>query len=78
MTLETLQHLAANGPSWAAQRAQLALQIEQEFQSGNISEDEHRELLVDIARSDTLDHDATDLDTKTALVMAIFAIAQVV
>ncbi len=75
---ETLQHLAANGPSWAAQRAQFALEMAMQYQAGAISEDEYRELLLDLVRADRLDEEATDLDTKTALVTAIYAIAQVV
>lgn len=75
--IETLQHLVANGPDWARSRAELALQIQEQYEQGGITEDEHRELLVDLVRADRLDAEATDLDTKTALVMAIYAVAKV-
>jgi hypothetical protein len=74
---EHLQHLAANGPSWAAQRAQMALEIAGQYQQGGISADEYRELMLDLVRADRLDAEATDLDTKTLLVNAIYAVAQV-
>lgn len=75
--LETLQHLVANGPDWAAQRAQMALMINEQYQQGGLSESEYKELMLDLVRADRLDAEATDLDTKTALVNAIYVVAQV-
>lgn len=74
---EQLQWLAQNGRPWAAQRAAFALEIAQQFQQGAISESEYKELMLDLVRADKLDEEADDLETKTMLVTAIYAVAQV-
>jgi hypothetical protein len=74
---EQLQWLAQNGRPWAAQRAAFALEIAQQFQQGAISESEYKELLLDLVRTDKLEEEADDIETKTMLVSAIYVLAQV-
>jgi polyhydroxyalkanoate synthesis regulator phasin len=77
MSESTLKEIADNGPGWAAERAQTALLIAQAFGKGQIEEDEYKELMLDLVRSDKLDEEADDLEMKTMLVTAVYAVAQV-
>ena len=74
---EQLQALAGCGRPWAAERAQYALAITEQYQGGGISAGEYKELMLDLVRMDRLDAEADDLQTKTLLVNAIYAVAQV-
>ena len=75
--IETLQQLAGCGRPWAAQRAQMALAIAEQFQGGGLDASEYQELMKDLVRMDRLDLEADDLETKTLLVTAVYAVAQV-
>jgi polyhydroxyalkanoate synthesis regulator phasin len=77
MSESTLRQLADSGPGWASERAQTALLIAQAFGKGQIEEDEFKELMLDLVRADKLDEEADDLETKTMLVTAVYAVAQV-
>jgi len=70
MTQE-LQWLAACGRPWAEQRAQTALSLSDARSRGDISDSEYQELLYDLVRTDRLESEADDLQTKTMLVNAI-------
>ena len=61
--IEQLQALAGCNRQWAAQRAQMALQMCQAVQNREISESEFRELMLDLVRTDRLDEEADDLVT---------------
>ncbi len=74
--IEHLQALTQCGRPWAAQRAETALQICQAAQNGDINESEFKELMADLVRSDKLDGEADDIQTKTMLVTAVYAVAQ--
>ena len=74
--IEQLQALSQCGRPWAAQRAEMALQICAAAQNGEISESEFKELMADLVRMDKLDEEADDLETKTMLVTAVYAVAQ--
>ena len=74
--IEVLQQLAACDRPWAALRAQQALMMTQAVNSGEISADEYLELMRDLVRMDRLDAEADDLETKTALVQAVYIVAQ--
>lgn len=76
MSESILKQLADSGPSWASERAETALLIAQAFGKGQIEEDEFKELMADLVRSDKLDAEASDLETKTMLVTAVYAVAQ--
>jgi hypothetical protein len=72
--MEQLQALLGSDKPWARERAQLAIDLLNQFQTGQISGDEYKELLEDIIRTDALDAEADDLETKTALVEGVNAI----
>jgi len=74
--IEQLQALTQCGRPWAAQRAEMALQICSALQNGEVSESEFQELMADLVRSDKLDSEADDIATKTMLVTAVYAIAK--
>jgi hypothetical protein len=75
---QVLLHLAESGPGWASQRAQMALQIMEQFQGGGLDSSEYMELMQDLVRADRLDQEADDLETKTLLVTAVYGAAQLI
>lgn len=77
MSESTLRQIADSGPGWASERAQTALLIAQAFGKGQLEEDEYKELMLDLVRADKLDEEADDLETKTMLVTAVYAVAQI-
>ena len=76
--IEQLQALAACGRTWAESRAQIALQITEQHMAGQLSDEEYAELMMDVVRSDQLDAEADDLDTKSALVTSCMILAKVI
>lgn len=74
--IEQLQMLTQSNCSWAAERAAVALQICESFQQGQLDDSEFKELMADLVRADKLDQEADDIETKTMLVTAIYAVAQ--
>ena len=74
----TLELLSQCGRPWAEQRAQMALAILQQYQGGGLDQSEYMELMQDLVRSDRLDAEADDLETKAALVTAVYACAQLI
>lgn len=73
-----LQWLSTCGRPWAEQRAVLAMNIIEAHNNGEVSDSEFKELLYDLVRTDRLDSEADDLQTKTLLVNAISLISKVV
>jgi hypothetical protein len=76
--IEQLQMLTQCGKPWAAERAAIALQICEARQQLQIGEDEFKELMLDLVRTDKLEEEADDINLKTMLVSSIYALAQVV
>ena len=76
--MQELIHCANSGRGWAAERAQMALQIAQALEQKQIDPSEARELLEDLVRTDRLDAEADDIALKTMLVTGIWAIIQVI
>jgi polyhydroxyalkanoate synthesis regulator phasin len=76
--MQELLHCANSGKGWAAERAQVALQIAEALQQGQINPSEAKELLEDLVRTDKLDAEADDIALKTMLVTGIYAIIQVI
>ena len=66
-----LTQMAASSRGWLAERAQIALELQQQHAQGDISDSEYQELMEDLARSDTLNEEADDQELKNALVSAI-------
>ena len=68
---EQLQWLASCGRPWAETRAQIAIEMTLQLNTGAITESEHRELMADLIRSDKLNEEADDMDVKNLLVSCI-------
>jgi hypothetical protein len=56
----------------------MAIILHDQFESGGLDESEYQELMMDLVRSDRLDEEADDLDTKTMLVTAVYGVAQII
>jgi polyhydroxyalkanoate synthesis regulator phasin len=54
------------------------LDITTALKQGDISQDEYKELVEDLVRSDVLDKECSNLETKTMLVTAIYAVSKLV
>jgi hypothetical protein len=78
MSMQVLYEIAGCDRGWAAQRAAMVIAITEQLQAGNISNDEARELMLDLVRMDQLDSEADDIALKTALVTAVYAVSQLV
>jgi hypothetical protein len=74
--LDQLRAIAGCGRPWAAERASFAVMITEQFQGGGLDESEYKELMRDLVRTDRLDQEADDLELKTALFTAVYAVAQ--
>lgn len=73
MNWQELYALAERGDKpWCQERAAAMIAISEQFAAGNISLSERDELMRDMLRMDTIDHEADDIELKTALVTAIF------
>ena len=66
----------AQGQGHIAERAQIALQITEQFQAGQITESEYQELMQDLARFDAVCHNSDELNARTALFTAIVTVAK--
>lgn len=66
----------AQGQGHIAERAQIALEITEQYQAGGITESEYQELMRDLARFDDVCENAAELDARTALFTAIVVIAK--
>ena len=74
--INALYELAGCADAAIASRAQLALQLTESVNKGDISPDEYQELCRDLVRMDTLDRESNSLEFKTVLVTAIWTVAQ--
>jgi hypothetical protein len=74
--LDDLRAIAGCGRPWAADRAAFMLQITEQYNAGGIDRPEYEELCRDLVRMDRLDSEADDIELKTALVSAIYVVAQ--
>lgn len=76
--MEQIQALLGSDRPWAQQRAQLAIDILAQYQSQQISHDEYQELLQDLVRTDVLDSEADDIETKTMLISGVNAMLMII
>ena len=74
--LDDLRAIAGCGRPWAAERASFAVMITEQYQGGGLDTGEYQELMRDLVRMDRLDQEADDLELKTALFTAVYAVAQ--
>jgi hypothetical protein len=66
-----LHEVINSGQPWAAERAQMALQIAEALQTNQISQDEARALLEDLVNTEKLEADGADLQLRAALVFGV-------
>lgn len=78
MSMQMLYDIAGSDRGWAAERAAMVIAITEQLQAGNITNDEARELMLDLVRMDQLDREADDIELKAALVAAVYAVSQMV
>jgi len=78
MSMEQLHWIAGSDKGWAATRAAMTIAITEQFQGGGLDRSEYMEMMEDLVRMDRLDSEADDIELKTMLVSAIYAVAQVV
>ena len=76
--MDALYALTQSGRPWAAQRAAIAIQMAESYNQGAMSADEFKELLEDLVRTDVLDREADDMETKAMLVAGIYGLMQIV
>lgn len=74
--LDQLRAIAGSPHPWAAERATFALMITEQYQGGGLDQSEYQELMRDLVRMDRLNKEADDLELKTALFTAVYALAQ--
>ena len=74
--MQQLHELAQSGPGWAAERAQMAIAITEQYQGGGLDRSEYLELMEDLVRSDKLNAEADSIEIKTMLVSAVYAVTQ--
>ena len=67
---DELKGLIGCGKSWAEERAQMALHFADQYNAGELNQDEYQELMQDLIRTDRLDAEADDMAFKNALVAA--------
>lgn len=75
---ELLEQMAESGEDWVSRRARVALELADLHTAGELSDEEFAELAEDLVRADQLDAEASDLETKAALVTAVYGVAQVI
>ena len=66
-----LHEIAATGPGWARERAEMALAIMSQYEGGGLDLDEYQELMQDLVRSDLLNAQADDQELKNLLVSCV-------
>ncbi len=74
--MKALRELANCDRPWAAERAQIALDLAAQYEADELSADEFKELLEDLVRTDKLDDEADNIEVKTMLVTGIYALIQ--
>ncbi len=69
--MSALAELMNSGNTWAAERAQYALQVHEAVGAGQLSASEAKEILQDLISTDKLEEAAADQQTRAALVYGV-------
>ena len=69
--MSALAELMNSGNTWAAERAQYALQVHEAVGSGQLSASEAKEILQDLISTDKLEEAAADQQARAALVFGV-------
>jgi len=73
--MSVLNDLVNGSEIWAAERAQMALDIDQAVKNGEMKPDEAKELLEDLISAEKLQEDSTDARVRAITVEAISTLA---
>lgn len=76
--MKALRELANCDRPWAAERAQIALDLAAQYENDELSADEFKELLEDLVRTDKLDDEADDIEVKALLVAGVYALTKMI
>jgi len=76
--MKALRELANCDRPWAAERAQIALDLAAQYENDELSADEFKELLEDLVRTDKLDDEADDMEIKALLVTGVYALSKMI
>ena len=76
MSIEMLRTLTENQDPAINARARYVLELTQAVNTQQITAEEYQDLCRDVARMDALYRECADLELKTALVTAVYAVAQ--
>jgi polyhydroxyalkanoate synthesis regulator phasin len=68
--MEQLKELLTSS-DWASKRAQIAIKLTEDLNSGELSADEYKELINDLKNTDQLNLQAEELEIKVKLESAI-------
>lgn len=69
--MSVLTELMNSGNTWAAERAQYALQVHEAVGAGQLSASEAKEILQDLISTDKLEEAAADQQARAALVFGV-------
>ncbi len=69
--MSALAELMNSGNTWAAERAQYALQVHEAVGAGQLSPGEAKEILQDLISTDKLEEAAADQQARAALVFGV-------
>jgi polyhydroxyalkanoate synthesis regulator phasin len=69
--MSALAELMNSGNTWAAERAQYALQVHEAVGAGQLSASEAREILQDLISTDKLEEAAADQQARATLVFGV-------
>ena len=69
--MSVLAELMNSGNTWAAERAQYALQVHEAVGAGQLSASEAKEILQDLISTDKLEEAAADQQAPAALVFGV-------
>jgi len=69
--MSVLVEVMNSGQPWAAERAQMALQVAEALQNGQIHPDEARAILEDLVNTEKLEAEGADLQLRAALVFGV-------
>lgn len=69
--MSVLTEVMQSGNTWAAERAQYALQVHEAVGAGQLSPSEAREILQDLISTDKLQESAADQQVTAALVFGV-------
>lgn len=76
--MSILYEVAQSNQSWAAERAQMALQVHEAVQRGEMSADEAKAIYADLTNTEQLEQDASDAQLKANLVFGITQLASLI